>query len=377
MSDCLPLCTFRRASIGRDNYECQCPSLVLDASGVSGQFCRDACRYHTRSNSRHADVSTVHAEAGRIRMVRSREHTIGLGYHLSGWPYAVAALDSLLSHQGVLFDDFVEQTFCYNPAPQPYNDAWIGVFHHPPNMPPFSQVRERPEEFVRHPAWRMSLRHLLGGIALSQHSADYWTNQLGRPIHVVKHPTAEPVSEWAWSNFESAVPRRLVQVGHYLRNTQAIYQVPDTPGLQRMRLLSPTTWVRSWDVAVQEHWNGLGTRGIYAGVIEQDHLSANQYHELLTSSVVLTELFAASANNVVVECIARATPLIVNRHPAVVEYLGSDYPLFFDDIRQVPSLLTDDQILAAHLHIKRLDRSWLVGEAFCRSVRVAVKKLCE
>ena len=55
-------------------------------------------------------------------------------------------------------------------------------------------------------------------------------------------------------------------------------------------------------------------------------VTAHRYDCLLPENVMAIELFDASANNVVVECIARNTPIIVNRHPAVVEYLTADYP---------------------------------------------------
>jgi hypothetical protein len=90
------------------------------------------------------------------------------------------------------------------------------------------------------------------------------------------------------------------------------------------------------------------------------------------TSVVLTELFDASANNVIVECIARGTPIIVNRHPAVVEYLGDRYPLYFGDPSEIPGLLQPDHLLAAHRHLVSLDHWWLDGVSFRGQIVKAV-----
>ena len=60
----------------------------------------------------------------------------------------------------------------------------------------------------------------------------------------------------------------------------------------------------------------------------------------LSSSVVLCLLYATAANNVVIECIARATPILVNPLAAVVEYLGPDYPLYACDEDEAALLLS-------------------------------------
>jgi hypothetical protein len=82
---------------------------------------------------------------------------------------------------------------------------------------------------------------------------------------------------------------------------------------------------------------------------------------------MLTHLFGASANNVVVECIARSAPLLVNRLEPVVEYLGQDYPLWYDHLSEIPGLLTPQRILDAHYYLEGLDKSFLEADWFaCR-----------
>ena len=71
-----------------------------------------------------------------------------------------------------------------------------------------------------------------------------------------------------------------------------------------------------------------------------------------------------SANNAVVECIVRNTPLVVNRLPALEEYLGKDYPLFFDRIEDATRLFAVDKILEGHTYLKDLDKRPFTGEYF-------------
>jgi hypothetical protein len=91
--------------------------------------------------------------------------------------------------------------------------------------------------------------------------------------------------------------------------------------------------------------------------------------------VVFIELIAAVANNTIVECIARNTPVVVNRLAGPVDYLGGDYPLFFNDLCEVEGLLTEERILAAHKHLKNVDKSWIRGKFFAESLANACNEL--
>ena len=79
-------------------------------------------------------------------------------------------------------------------------------------------------------------------------------------------------------------------------------------------------------------------------------------------NIIYINLVDASAVNTVIECIVRATPIIVNKHPAIVELLGETYPLYFtsknDDYNSINleinnMLKTDRLIRRAHYYLKR------------------------
>jgi hypothetical protein len=76
-------------------------------------------------------------------------------------------------------------------------------------------------------------------------------------------------------------------------------------------------------------------------VLQRDFVSNEEYDDLLSSSVVLCLLYASAANNILLECLVRNTPLIINPLPSVVEYLGADYPLYATSIEQADDLLSD------------------------------------
>lgn len=299
--------------------------------------------------------------AGGIRLLRKPEHILGRGFHRSGWPFAVESLDSLHSPTGIAFEDFSEQRFCYDRQPRPITEPWAGIFHHPHNMPAFANEGERPQVYLAGDAFQRSVPHLRLAICMSEYQAAGFRELLPKWVKVVaiKHPTGDG-PRWQRAS-------RVLQVGHYLRNTRLIHLIDtDRP---RLKVLAQRSWIQRWDAICMAEF-GEGRRVDRLGYVDND-----RYDDLLATSVVVTHLLDASANNVVVECVRRNTPIAINRHPAAVEYLGEDYPLFWDSLDQVGRLLTDARIAAAHRYLALLRKPWLEGEAFAASVDRAVQSV--
>ncbi|MCI0364501.1 MAG: NPCBM/NEW2 domain-containing protein [Phycisphaerales bacterium] len=306
------------------------------------------------------------AKAGATSLVRSATQAIGAGQHRFGWPVVVEALSTL--ELPLVLDDFVEQCYCYQSPRLVHQAPWVGIFHHPPGMPPFAEDRQKPQVYFKHDEFRESLAHLRGAIALSGYLATWLRSQLSVPVTVIRHPSERPELCWSPQRFKDNDAPKLVQIGYYLRNLCAIEQVPSL-GFQRIKLLPNTRpWVDDWEARCRDLWMRLRTRQWFGIPATMRSLPPAEYDELLSQNVVLTEVFDSSANNVIIECIARNTPVIVNRHPAVIEYLGADYPLLFDAIEEVPDLLGPERILAAHRYLAGLEKGWLSVDAFAEGV---------
>jgi hypothetical protein len=88
-----------------------------------------------------------------------------------------------------------------------------------------------------------------------------------------------------------------------------------------------------------------------------DHLENNDYDILLSKNIVFLDLYDTSANNAVIECIARGTPLLINKHPATIEYLGEEYPFYFDSLKEASDKLNDiDLIRDTHQYLTTFDK---------------------
>lgn len=330
--------------------------------------------YHHTLCSQHS-LDEEDSSVPCIHLTRSLTHVIGQAYHRSGWPYAVRSLIPLFCKRGILFDDFVEQHYCYSSDPPVYTTPWVGIFHHPGLVPEFLGDRDALENILKGAAWEESEKHLRGAIALSDHVARYLSTRLQVPVVTIKHPSEIPGQTWSEEAFLRCRPKKLVQLGWYLRNTRAVYQLPSLAHYDKIRCRPEKPWIAEYDRRIADHWISRGTRTESSDVVEIGYVPNEQYDSLLASCVVFTELFEASANNVVIECIARNTPILINRHPAAVEYLTPDYPLFFDDIDEVSELLAPEQVLAAHRYLRDMKKDWLNGENFCNSICDALKTM--
>ena len=298
---------------------------------------------------------------------------IGKGHHRSGWPYAYASLSQLSGPDGIVLDDFIEQNWCYSPDPVIYDEPWVGIFHHPPNPPSFSNKREWLWRVFETSEWKEAQKHLKLAIALSKHLADWLRKKLPCPVEYIRHPCEIPMNGWKPDKWKSGDDRMIIALGWYLRNTRVLHQANIHPNIAKLRLLARKQHVFEWDESVRKYWSTHG-RSEVSSVATVGYVSNGMYDTLLCENVIITEVFDASANNVVIDCIARNTPLIVNRHPAVVDYLGSDYPLYFTEPAEIDGLLRS-KVFEAHEYLRAMDKIWMDGSVFAASVADAISRV--
>lgn len=340
---------------------------------------------------------------GRLRFTTLYDRT----HHRSGWRYAVESLYGLHNAAGVRFEGFLEDPFAWQhprggirSGPEllaalrtddydsrltseerhviPFREPWVGFLHNPHGMQSWFHVDESPQAIFAKRAWKESLRFCLGLFALSEYAAEWLRKETGKPVSAVLHPTATPDLRFDFDRF-LANPRKLVvQVGWWLRRLGAISRLPipsDNPlGYAKLRLIPnffPGAAAYLAGRCEQDYErHGWPLPEYAANTHERAHVPNDEYDQLLSENIVFVDLIDASANNAVIECLVRATPILVNRLPAVGEYLGSDYPLYFRDLDEAAAMALDvGRVRAAHQYLQQCPtRTKLDGPSFRRAV---------
>ena len=316
----------------------------------------------------------------------------------SGWGYAMDALRPLHNSRGHLFDGFLENNFSWRypheghrPAQEmehlrkfgwyerdatseelglvPYQRPWLGVFHNPPDMPPGFHDHARPQAILERRIWRDSLPHCRGLYALSESLAHWLHAETGLPVEVLRHPTETPRRLFDWERFRANPQPRIVQVGWWLRRLTSIFRLPVRHHYRKLWLITlPFLHARSHFLQLMEREGG---KPDCPNTDEVEQLSNDDYDALLSENLVFLDLYDSSANCAVIECIARATPVLVNPLAAVREYLGEDYPLYYSSLSEAAEMALDfDRLLQAHQYLQALPlREQLSGHTFCERLR--------
>jgi hypothetical protein len=330
-----------------------------------------------RTSDRASPIAATGApRAGRVRLplhLRQMGGSSSCG-HRSGWSYVLDCLSAVRCNSQLVLDDFVERTFQWPDCKQVWRAPWVGIIHHPPHFPAWLEASAPLDVIFDSPRFQASKPMLKGVVVLSEHLRRFVESRLDVPVLALKHPSEIPDVRFSIEEHMRSQTRKIVQIGYFSRNIRAIDQLQVPQNFERLHLFDERPWSKLALERIDAHspWRH---RRVHEGVRRLPRHSNEAYDELLRDSLVLCEYFDASASNTVIECIARETPIVVNRNAAVEEYLGSDYPLYFEDIADVADLLSDERVTAAHRHLALLDKRFLSGEAFAQDASAFLESL--
>lgn len=321
------------------------------------------------------------------------------GVHRSGWPYIHKALQKYSTPGAKLrLLDFADMQLRHKKVA--ITDPWVGIFHYPAEIN--SPIPEHDKHNLcshlfkmRHvqmslnklkavivlaPMLQEKLRTILPlriPIATMMHPTELAVTQWVQPqvkpqdvpVHLLMYPTELDVPKWEFNNSHDT----LLQVGFFLRDTRAIFKVLPHKGWQRARF-TPTKWALQRELKLPTNIEFSPDE-----VIEIPRLSNDDFDRALaTCGAVLTWVHGAEANNVVVECIARATPLAINYHPSVAFYLGEEYPLYLRNQKHLAELLPIPRLVQRDAHeylLKRreMNRKHLSIEVFAERINAIME----
>lgn len=311
------------------------------------------------------------AKNGKVNLGAQVEEYFGA--HRSGWAFAVQHLSDLQDTQAIHLDTFMERTFCWEGGRGAILEPWLGIIHVPPSGPDWFLGSQSNQSLFSSDYWKASEPYCQGLYCLSNYHRRELRKLVDLPIETLIHPTETPEVLWDPERFTSSKKPKVVQLGWWLRVLHAIYELPDTS--YEKVFLRPRNDQAFLDALATERElhlkTGQFTEAMQRTVTEYDFLENDDYDKLLSESVVFMQLYDASANNAVIECIVRNTPLLISPLDPVVEYLGGGYPLYFETLEEAAEKLENKAlILHAHEYLKSHPiKEKLTGEYFMRSLQ--------
>lgn len=297
-------------------------------------------------------------------------------HHRYGWKYCINQLKALHSKSGIFCDGYIEHTFVSNKRNKSYHhilheNNWIGFMHNPPNGPLWLDKSNCCDYIIHSPEFLDSINTCKCIITLSKYLGDWLSEKIKVPIINVKYATNIKINhKWSVSRFIKQKHIPLLQIGYWLRNIQFIRDIECSARYSKIWIPSSYDYAKK---LVDKFAQCLGDTehqiSKWRSVSIPKSIDDKLYDDILCRSIVCLDLYDTSANTSVLECIATNTPMIINKLPAVVEYLGDDYPLYFSDKKDVPEMLSNiDLIIETNKYLQNLDKSKFTGSYFCRDL---------
>jgi hypothetical protein len=313
--------------------------------------------------------------------------------HRSGWQYVYDNIKYLHCNKSdLLLDLYIDRTFHWNKEVNkavgiiPYKKHWIGFIHHTFDTS-FSDYNCY--NLLSSEDFKLSLPFCKGLFVLSKTLKEKLQSHVelqGIPVFYISHPIETNVPKFDMTNFSQNIDKKLINVGGWLRNTYAFYNLNLPQEIKEhkpwTRFFHKNNFIRLRKVVlkgknmnnyypeldfidklhsclissnissnvssnissnvssnvssnissrVTNNWYGHFYEDIFKKCKSIDmmgYLDNKEYDKLLTENIVFIYLVDASAVNTLLECVIRNTPIIVNKIPAVVEILGENYPLY-------------------------------------------------
>ena len=292
------------------------------------------------------------------------------GHHRSGWPYAMESLRCLDDADGVVLEGFIEKKFAWGRDPgdryndfAPYREPWIGFIHNPPSIPEWFNLNQHsPEEIFNSERWLESVAHCQGIFTLSSYLKEWLEAFTSIPVCNLLHPTEVPSIRFSMEKYKQNPDKKLVQVGWWLRKYHTFFEL-QLKQKRKVLLDIGYPWMTK---IIEKELDLVSDPALSESVQIMRYVSNEAYDQLLAQNIVFLHLYDSSANNTIIECIVRDVPVLVNPLPAVMEYLGKDYPFYFSTPREATEKAEDDELIAsAHQYLSQLDiKEKLTAEFF-------------
>jgi len=297
--------------------------------------------------------------------------------HRGGWKSVINNLknNNIIckkeENNSIILVDCCESYFIWNENYEKIERPWVGIVHFCPDLPHFIEGEDL-NKLLENERFIQALEYCNCLITLSQYLQDYLSLKLPNiKIITIKHPIETIKSKFSLEKFLNNKEKCLLQLGFQSRIISTIFRVSTN---YKKILLTGRNDFNENDILnrVKKEVEYLELKDLD---LEEKDINMfyfdnfEEFDELLINSIIIIPLWNASANNSILEIIELQVPCFITRLQSTEEYLGKDYPMFYEDVAEISEILKDSEKLVsiytkAYEYLRNLDRSILQYDYF-------------
>ena len=186
----------------------------------------------------------------------------------------------------------------------------------------------------------------------------------------VHHPI-QTDNEGSFNYNSFLISKKIIHIGWWLRDFNTFINLQVPPSFKKKLIIKNDFKKKFFEkIVIPSNNNSIEIKF---------ELSNNEYVDLFTNSVIFADIIDGVANNTILECIAFNTPIILRRTESSEEYLGPNYPLFFDSNEEL-NLLYEEPVLLnlidkAYKYMENLDKTKINFDSFNEKLNYDLMKL--
>jgi hypothetical protein len=208
---------------------------------------------------------------------------------------------------------------------------------------------------------------------LSNYHKEYIYNKcpkLRNKLLSINHPIEINENEKIFDFSSFCQNKQIVHIGWWLRNFKTFIDFKQPEDFHKTILVKND---------FETEWNTLSLSYKLDNITIIKELSNTEYEKIFVNSCIFLDLEDTSANNTILECIKFNTPLIVRKIPSVVEYLGENYPLYFETNEELNLFNNPNHLLsliqATNDYFINMDKTHVMLDTFNKKVSYDLNKL--